>query len=230
MEINNTKATESLRIPVPEGLFDEYYNRAFEPEDIAYEIEELRIADAQAAELRDNLYNYRFYTRKEAGKSIVSDRFMAFWVNLRYFDKSSGKMKFRLRVAKKSLAGELENKQISGIFGDNIDIRALYEQLYSSARRYLSTCQTDRTYTSVMFGFSALKRPQLIEKLLADFIDALCFAERCGLLLDFPVVGKAAVHAWLDEFPETDGMIIKRIYAVLGEQAGAEMLERLKAD
>lgn len=214
-------------IPAPAGVFDAYFNRALTPEDIAEEIDALKRTDPGAVPLREKLFSYRFYTRKEAGKAVTSDRFIGFWVTLQFHEKSVGKSKFRLKIARNSLEKELVNQKLRAIFGGQPEERVLYEQLYSAARRLLSTCRTDSTYTTVMFGFGALRGDQLMEKTLADFFDAVCFSRRCGLLSDYPVVGKAAFHAWADEFPGTENEVLSRIVKIVGKQEADSMFKML---
>lgn len=222
-------AERAMLISAPDGEFDSCYNTVFEPEEIFAEIEKMKLAHLPGIELRERLYSYRFYTRKEMGKEIVSDRFLTFWVELLYYDKTVDKSKFRLKLARNSLKSRLINKKLSSVFdGDWPNERVLYEQLYSAARRYLITCQTDRNYTSHVFGFISIKRPQLIEKIVADFFDAaICFAWRCGLLAEFPVVGKAALGAWSDEFPEMEHVVWSRIEKNVGHEATEGIIELL---
>ena len=221
---NGVKTGGIIRsIPAPQGMFDAYYNRALTPEDIKQEIDFLGETDAEAAALRERLFSYRFYTRKEAGKLVTSDRFMSFWVTLQFYDKSTGKSKFRLRVARRSLQRELFSQKLRDILGGDPDERFIYEQLYNAARRLLQTCKTDRSYTTTMFGFGAIKGEQLEEKTIADFFDALYFSHRCGLLAEYPVIGKAAFHAFADEFPYTEDAVISRVKKVAGEPATTEI-------
>lgn len=227
--VNMTKPLKVISVSAPKGVFDHYYRTAFAPEDIRLQIEKQSASDPEGAGLREELFRYRFYSRTEARQEIVSDRFLAFWVELMYREKTVGKSRLRLKLALRSLKGMLENKKLDAVFGGKPpDARVMYEQLYGAARRYFLTCQTDRTYSSQMFGFGAIKRPQLIEKIVADFFDAaLCFAWSCGLLREYPFVGQAAFNAWADEFPGTEEFVWQRVEKTLGFEALAEIIEVL---
>ena len=220
---------KAVAVSAPKGVFSSYYRTAFTPEDILLEIEEQRASDLEGAKLREELFRYRFYARTETRQEIVSDRFLAFWVDLMYYEKTVGKSRIRLKLALKSLKNMLENKKLAAVFGGTSpDTRVLYEQLYGAARRYFSTCQTDRTYSSQMLGFGTIKRPQLIEKIVADFFDAaLCFTWSCGLLREYPSIGQAALHAWTDEFPDTEEMVWRRVNKILDSEALAGIIETL---
>ena len=153
-------------------------NNIFDPEEIMAEIEIIGETDPDGAKLRKDLYNYRFYTRKENKKLIISDKLMTFWVELMFYEKTTDKSKFRMKMARKTLIDIIDSAELKSIFSTEWpNERILYEQLYAAARRYFFTCQTDRTYTSMMFGFVAIKRPQLIKIMIADYFDAaLCFS------------------------------------------------------
>lgn len=223
------KSPEGVSISAPKGVFDHYYRTAFTPEDIRLQIEKQSASDPEGARLREKLFHYRFYTRIEARQEVVSDRFLAFWIELMYREKTVGKSRLRLKLAARSLKNMLENKELDAVFeGMSPDIRAMYEQLYGAARRYFFTCQTDRTYSSQMFGFGAIKRPQLLEKIAADFFDAsLCFAWHCGLLQQYPFIGQSALNAWADEFPETEEIVWRRVEKVLGFEALEKIIKTL---
>ena len=203
-------------IVAPSGIFDEHYSRVIEPEEIQVEIELMREEDTEKANLSEKIYNIRFTEKREAGQTFLIDSFLGFWVTLAYYDKSTGKSKFRLKTANSKLSALIDKKEISLLFdNESIKERMIYEQLYSSARRYLYTCTTDKTYKSVAFGVVSLKDYQLKEKILADFIDGVCFSYRCGLLEKYPVVGKAAIHAYLREYPDTEDLVVKRMIKTL---------------
>ena len=206
-------------------VFEPYYNTAFTPEEIKARIDLLSQSDPQSAKLREKLYDYRFYSQRFGKDTVICDRFLALWMNMLYYSKTVEKAKFlagiRLKTACRELKNALMNKELSGIFdGRWPDERVIYEQMYNAARRYLASCQTDKTYSSLMFGFVSLKPQQLTEKMAADYFDAfICFPWRCGLLDDFPVVGKAAYDAWKDGVPGTETMAWRRIEKTVGGQA-----------
>jgi hypothetical protein len=218
-------AISSQRASAPDGLFDSYYNFAITPDEIKTHIDGLNNSNPEAARLRNQLYDYRFYAKKEGGKPVVCDRFMSFWMNLLFYSKTVDTSKWRMKGARKDLTGALEDKKLRELFDDDRTFRrAIYEQLYGSARRYLGACQTDRTYTSYIFGFMALKRPQLVEKIVAEFFDAICFGWRCGLLAEYPIVGQAAFNAWIDELPGEDvNAAWRRIEKNAGAAAASEI-------
>ena|GEM_PF-2846531 len=215
-------------ISPPEGVFDEYYSRVIGPDDVLLEIEMLRETDYEAADLRERLYNYRFYQIKEMGNSFVADRFLAFWVTLLYYERSTSKGKLRQRLALKELRKSLFNDELKMIVDESIYDRLLYEQLYCSARRYIHTCREDKTYTSVIFGLGTLKDNQLKEKIFADLIDGLCFGWKIGLLQEVPAFGKAVIHALLREFPETEESIATRTIKLLKYENADSLVEIMR--
>ena len=193
-----------LSIPSPEGVYDDYFTRVIEPDDILLEIDLLQEEKPDEALQRRELFNYRFYEKREGGSSFLIDRFLAFWVTAQYYDKSTGKSKFRLKIANRKLSEYVDNAVLMSIFSEQINERMLYEQLYCSARRFLNTCRTDKTYKSVIFGVATLKDQQLKAKILFDYSDIVSFCWRCGLIGKYSVIGKAAVHAWFREYPDTE--------------------------
>jgi len=69
---------------------------------------------------------------------------------------------------------------------------------------------------------------QVISRLLGEFIDtSVCFTYRCGLLADYPTIGKAALHAWNDELPKMDARVWERIEKKAGVQGAADILRIL---
>ena len=211
------KDSERVSFLPPKGCWFSGYNRNFEPESILDEISSDTSLTKEQQRSLLNIMNYRFFTSKESGKTIKGDRFMAFWLFLMFYYKSTGKSKMRLRHALKKLENELSNSSLTGIFPDWPDERILYEQLYNAARRYITTCRTDKGFTSTMFGFGALKSQQLEEKILAELFDAVCFSYRCGLLEKYPVIFVAALNAFEDEYTNKSIFAIKRIEIKLGE-------------
>jgi len=219
----------SSLIKAPEGLFEPCYNTALTPEDIRIELDGMKEDGGAPAELRQKLYDYRFFTQKDGRSTIICDRFVVFWVELLFSEKTTGTSKWALNSVKKRLVKMLNDKKLTDIFGETWpDDRVLYEQLYNSARRYLFSSQHDSTYSSYAFGIMRMGHSQVINRLLGEFIDtSICFTYRCGLLADYPVIGKAALHAWNDELPKMDDRVWERIEKKAGAQGSADILRIL---
>ena len=218
-------ASPQNNVPAPEGLYDPFYNTVFTPEDISEEIEKLRLTDPRGAQFSVKIHSYRFYTQKDGRDLVTCDRFLGFWVELQSYDRTSGDSKRLLKAARKKLGEALNNKKLSDLYdGQWPNARILYEQLYNAARRYLEVCRTDRMYNSLLFGLMQLQAGRLEGKMLADFIDfALIYPARCGLLEDFPVVGKAAYNAWMDLLPRTRAQVWERIIDKFGDEGAARI-------
>ena len=214
-----------INVPAPEGSYDSLYKTCFTPEELLEEIGKLRLSDPQAAQRSAKAYDFRFYTQKDGREPVVCDRFLGFWVDTQGFERTSGDSRWALRMARKDLGAFLDNKKIAAHFSVHWpDTRILYEQLYNSARRYLEACRTDRSYGTLLFGLMPMKADRLPGKMLADFVDfALIFPMRCGLLSDYPVVGKAAMNAWMDAMPKTWDQVWGRVYSKISEKAAEEM-------
>ena len=214
-------------VTAPQGVFSNYYTTTLEPDEILYEIETIEEAGLKDSNIHRKLYDYRFTQKKEAKGSILVDRFLAFWVTLQYYQKSTGKSKFRNKIAKKELEKYLNESDLLAIIEGDMSERILYEQLYTSLRRYLVICKSDKTYKSVVFGISTLKEQQLKEKILADTIDGLCFCWQCGLLIDYPIIGKATIHALLNEYPKTESIISSRLVSTLKLNNAIDLISSL---
>ncbi len=213
-----------INVPAPEGMYDSFYNTLFSPEDIFEALEKKKVTDPEGARISEKIYEYRFFTQRDGRDLVVCDRFLGFWVDTQGYERTSADSKRMLKIARKQLGAMLNNKKLSAIFeGQWPNERILYEQLYSASCRYLDACRTDRSYNSMFFGMMPMRPGKLPDKMLADFIDfAVIFPIRCGLLEDYPVVGKAALNAWMDTMPKTWNQVWDRIINKIGEEAAEE--------
>lgn len=216
-------------IPVPEGDSDDCYLLIITPEEELLQIETSRETEPERAELRQQLYNYRYRQAKDGNQVYLTDRFLAFWVTLQYYDVSTKFSKRRQRLAYRELEDFLYNKSLLSVIPDiNNYPRMLYEALYCSVRRYIATCREDKTFTSVVFGLGTLKDDQVKGKILYDLINGLCFCYKIGLITAYPVLAKAIIHALIREFPFNELTITERIISLLDFQTTQELIDSIR--
>lgn len=118
--------------------------------------------EAELNKLRRELWDYRYKTMKN-GK--MKDCFIAGWMDLMLMREQSG-ARFGKRGLKKQALKALEQM---GIFQEEYFGRELLlAELKHMALLYCCASLTDRSYSSVIFGFGKMKKEKIDLKIMAD--------------------------------------------------------------
>ena len=135
-----------------ENLWVEQYRCEIEKED-RKEILDKAIAEEGLTEenaLRKQYFEWRY----EKNKKTEVDRFIRGWMSLAYLDNEIKSMfgKKRIKKAIEDIREDFHMDLAAG-YGE-MGQRVLYDEFYNTARLYISLCEEDKTYNSILLGLT----------------------------------------------------------------------------
>ena len=152
--------------------------------------------------LRKKLWEVR-YTQK--GKVTGYDSFMALWMELGYEQKQMGHFFFKGRTKKKMM------KLAEGFMFSEGTTEALQDVLFKEyvnlVAVYISLCQKDKNYKSIVLGVGTMKDESLLYKIAEDVYNTGCGAAiLSGMTEQYELLMRASKAAFLDAFPQDIGV------------------------
>ena len=152
--------------------------------------------------LRKKLWEVRF-TQK--GKITGYDSFMALWMELGYEQKQMGHFFFKGRTKKKMA------KLAEGFMFTEGTTEALQDVLFREyvnlVAIYISLCQKDKNYKSIVLGVGTMKDENLLYKIAEDVYNTGCgSAILSGMTEQYELLMRASKSAFLDAFPQDIGV------------------------
>ncbi|HUM82868.1 MAG TPA: hypothetical protein PLN48_03720 [Lachnospiraceae bacterium] len=152
--------------------------------------------------MREVLWNKRY---KNAGPgSPMTDLYLKTWLDFRFISENLGGLfgnksnRKKALEALKCLGGE--ELESFGSAGDNI----LYQEIYHLGMLYISLCQEDRNYKSLVFGLGSISDDRLISKIAAEFRSvAIKVPKETGLTKECGLWTRALTAAFSDAYPDS---------------------------
>ena len=152
--------------------------------------------------LRKKLWEVR-YTQK--GKLTGYDSFMALWMELGYEQKQMGHFFFKGRTKKKMIKladGFMFSEGTSEPLQD-----VLFKEYVNLVAVYISLCQKDKNYKSIVLGVGTMKEESLLYKIAEDVYNTGCGAAiLSGMTEQYELLMRATKSAFLDAFPQDIGV------------------------
>lgn len=184
---------------------DSYY-RERDPK-IRYRM--LEEADRQNLTPEDNLIRHKIFKKRypNFGKKSLSevDTYLKAWMEMRFEVENGGG--FFTKTRKKEALKALNEM---GYFDPKSDQEQhlLYQELYHLGLLYISLCQEDKGYNSIVLGFGHLSDDKLIRKIAAEFRDVAAIAPtKVGLVEECSMWTKALSEAFSDIYPDYADML-----------------------
>lgn len=149
-----------------ENLWVEQYRRETDKED-RKEILDKAIAEEGMTE--ENALRKQFFeARYEENAKVKIDHFIRGWMSLAYVENETksffGKNRVKKEIEKIRADFCLDEAKKHGEMGQRI----LYDEFYNTARLYISLCEEDKTYNSILLGLGRMKPAKLVAKIAAD--------------------------------------------------------------
>ncbi len=166
-------------------------------------------ADRQGLTPEDNvfrrkLYELRYDSRRGPDGDPI-DNFMKAWMELRFLGDSADRL-FSGRNAKKF------EKVMAGIgfdpgLGRN-ELGVLYQEIRHLGLLYISLCQADKNYNSLIFGFGTISEDRQARKIAAEFRRvAEEIPEKYGMKEKYGLFTRALTEAYGEMFPDYAGEV-----------------------
>lgn len=152
--------------------------------------------------LRKKLWEIR-YTQK--GKVTGYDSFMALWMELGYEQKQMGHF-FGKGRAKKKLAKLADGFMFAEGTSESLK-DVLFKEYVNLVAVYISLCQKDKNYKSIILGVGSMKEESLVYKIAEDVYNTGCGAAiLCGMTEEYEPLMRATKAAFLQAFPQDIGI------------------------
>lgn len=184
---------------------DSYY-RERDPK-IRYQM--LEEADRQNLTPEDNVIRHQMFKKRypNFGKrnQPEADTYLRAWMEMRFEVENGGGLfaKTRKKEALKALNG-------MGYFDPKSteESNLLYQELYHLGLLYISLCQEDKGYNSILFGFGQISDDKLARKIASEFKAVAVVAPgKVGLTKECRMWTSALREAFSDIFPDYAGIL-----------------------
>lgn len=193
-----------------ENLWVEQYRCELEKED-RKEILDKAIAEEGLTEenaLRKQYFEWRY----EKNKKTEVDRFIRGWMSLAYLDNEIKSMfgKKRIKKAIEDIREDFHMDLAAG-YGE-MGQRVLYDEFYNTARLYISLCEEDKTYNSILLGLGRMKPAKLVAKIAADLYHVSCEIPReIGMEEELKLFREALTEAFCDTHRKQKNLLLDRL-------------------
>ena len=193
-----------------ENLWVEQYRCEIEKED-RKEILDKAIAEEGLTEenaLRKQYFEWRY----EKNKKTEVDRFIRGWMSLAYLDNEIKSMfgKKRIKKAIEDIREDFHMDLAAG-YGE-MGQRVLYDEFYNTARLYISLCEEDKTYNSILLGLGRMKPAKLVAKIAADLYHVSCeIPKEIGMEEELKLFREALTEAFCDTHRKQKNLLLDRL-------------------
>ena len=90
--------------------------------------------------------------------------------------------------------------------------RVLYDEFYNTARLYISLCEEDKTYNSILLGLGRMKPAKLVAKIAADLYHVSCEIPReIGMEDELKLFREALTEAFCDTHRKQKNLLLDRL-------------------
>lgn len=165
---------------------------------------DMALAEEESAEnlLRKKLWEAR-YTQK--GKITGYDAFMALWMELGYEQKQMGHFFGKGRAKKKMAKLAKDFMFAEGTSEALKDV--LFREYVNLVAVYISLCQKDKNYKSIILGVGSMKEESLVYKIAEDVYTTGCGAAVLGgMTEEYELLMRASKAGFLSAFPQEIGI------------------------
>lgn len=189
--------------PVYENWQEGYYNSITVQEKQPFLEKGLALEDSEENQLRKRLFDLRY--RDKGGKITGADKFLEYWMELRYLEEEIGNIFGKRRAGKKArkiLEGLLLTEDLPETMKP-----VLLQEYINLVAIYIELCRKDRNYKSLLLGFGSMKEENLLVKIAQDvYKTAVEVPVWLGMGEEFALLSRAAKAAWLNAFPQEAGV------------------------
>ena len=194
-----------------ENLWVEQYRRETDKEE---RIEILNKAIAEEGLTEENaLRKQLLEARYEENKKGNIDHFIRGWMTLAYLENETRSVFGKKRI----------QKEITNIRSDlQLDLvkehgetgrRVLYDEFYNTARLYMSLCEEDKSYNSILLGFGRMKPAKLVAKIAADLYRvSSAIPKSIGMDEELKTFREALTEAFCDAYSKQKNLLLDRFH------------------
>lgn len=152
-------------------------------------------------EMRSFLYEKRY--SRDLVRNTSVDNFMKTWIDFRFIKESLNSF-FSKKANEKKVLQDYKRMGFEEIkkFGESSD-KILYDEIYHLGMLYISLCEEDKGYKSLIFGLGQISDSHLISKIAGEFRTVAFDVPRgTGLAAEYSVWTDALRDAFCDTFPD----------------------------
>ncbi len=163
-----------------------------------------------ANELRVKLYEARYGDSEERGQEV--DYFIRGWMSLEYVKTTSRHWKNKKKASRQihdiTTDWQFDLVEEYGEVGRQI----IYKEFCNLTRLYISLCEHDHTYGSVVFGIGRMGENSVINKIANDVFKVAYLApDVLGIKEELSSFTKAASYIFCQMYPEETDTFYRRV-------------------
>lgn len=202
---------EKIRREREENLTDLYFDTTDRQErrNILDRIK-ARGEEEEFVQICEELYEHRYISREKKAVQEI-DYGIRGWINMKFLPEVA-----RGWFSKKGLRSKVE--EIMDDFGYNVcdkyGVRGreiLYKELCNVIKVYIKLCQSDKGYSSILFGIGRIKPEKLMAKMGHDIVTvSYSIPKEIGMIKEFEQLAQAARTAFVDSYPK-EAMFYERL-------------------
>lgn len=201
---------EKLRREREENLIDLYFETT-DKEERRNILDRIKAKgeDEEFVRICEELYDHRYVSREKKVQNI--DYAIRGWVNMKFLPEVA-----RGWFSKKGLRAKVD--EILDDLGYNVCAKygvrgreILYKDLCNAIRVYIKLCQSDKGYSSILFGIGRIKQDKLIAKMGHDIVTvSYSIPKEIGMIKEFEALAQAAKTAFVETYPK-EAMLYERL-------------------
>lgn len=161
-------------------------------------------------EVRKRLLEERYEQTKKEKTQV--DRFIRAWMTLAYTKNVSGGLFGRKKLLKdrESILKDW-NFELARQYGEEGE-RALYQELHNMTELYLTLCQDDKSYSSMLLGLGKMNKDSLIAKMAREiYMMAYELPQELGMEEELRLFTRAATDVYYEMFPKNRALLELKI-------------------
>lgn len=136
----------------------------------------------------------------------IKDSYLRAWFDFRYAaDNASGLFSYKKIV--REISRDLEQMGFQAVkeFGETGEA-VLYRELYHMAMLYITLCQEDKGYGSLLFGMGKVSEDSVAQRIAKEIVKVVCLVpKKLNLEQECALWTKACLTAFADAYPDKKG-------------------------
>lgn len=161
-------------------------------------------------EVRKKLLEERYEKGKKDKTQI--DRFIRGWMTLAYTKNTSGGLFGRKKLQKdREKILKDWNFELARQYGQEGEV-ALYQEFHNMTELYLTICQDDKAYSSMILGLGKMSKDSLLGKMAREiYTMAYEIPQEMGMEEELQLFTKAATDVFYEMFPKNRNLLEVKI-------------------
>lgn len=179
-----------------------------------------RDGETEETKIMQAFYDHRYLSREKNVTQI--DYAIRGWVNISFLAEMH-----RSRFSRKKIPKKMEEilkdlgKNVAEEYG-TLGEELWYKELRNLCRVYIHLCQTDKAYSSILFGIGHMKKEKLTRKICFDMVNISHTIPREIETDKFDVLARAAREVFYEVYPDAGNL-----YDLMIDKADGKPVEGL---